>query len=193
MGDEVDLRIALFAKGVEVASSSDPSIWVSAMALITGVKPLASERAKSAHKLECDDLDVSVDGDDAIAKFAQEIGVSPVELEGAAGPSRQAPFIHLDHKYWEALKSTPGFASTAPPVLAATLLLLWDRHTKIGDITLKTCGEALKTIDLTTKNASRGFKNCDWLQIRGSLIKLNPALISKAEKLAATYCRSRSK
>lgn len=192
MSDAVDLKVSLFAKGVEVASSNDPAIWVSTMALVTGVQP-ASAGAIAAGSNGAESV-LSVPGDDdPVAKMAKEIGVSRAELDGAAGPSDQPPFIHLDHKYWESLKSVDGMARTAPPVLAATLLLLWDRYSKIGEVTLKLCGNVLKTIDLNTKNAGRGFKNCDWLQVRGSSIKLNPAQISKAEKLAAAYCSSRTK
>ena len=195
MNEGVDLRVALFAKGVEVASSTDPAIWVSTMALVTGVQPALASGPSGASKVagETGKADKGPGDDDLVAKMAREIGVSREELEGAAAPSEQAPFIHLDHKYWEALKSINGLARTPPPVLAASMLLLWDRHAKIGGITLKTCNGVLKTIDLTAKNAARGFKNCDWLQLRGNSIKLNPAQISKAESLVAAYCRSRTK
>lgn len=185
MSEEIDLKVVLLAKGVEVAESADPAIWLSTMALITGAGPVVSPSARGASQ-PLGSADPAEE--DLIDKFAQEIGVSREQLEGGAGPSTDSPFIHLDHKYWEALRTSAGTKSVAPIVLAATLLLLWDRHAKIGDVTIAICGRVLKTIDLPTKNASRGLKNCEWLQLRGNAIKLNPAMISKAEGLACKYC-----
>lgn len=189
MSDDLDLEIVLKAKGVEVATSRDAGIWLTTMGLISGVAPAPG--ISKVRENPPEEETPEKPGSDLVERFAQELGVQRIVLEGAAGPSSEAPYIHLDHRYWAALKNTTGTKSVAPVVLAATLLLLWDRHAKIGDVTLRMCGDVLRTIDLTTKNATRAFKNCDWIQLRGSTYKLNPALIGTAEELARKYCSVR--
>jgi hypothetical protein len=128
-------------------------------------------------------------GNDANSRLAKSLGITTDELEAAAGPRLEPPFIHLDAKYWEALLSKPGFGKIAAPQLAATLLLLWDRYAKIGDVDSRMCAKVLSAIAITQKNPNRAFANCPWLQVRGNRIQLNPTAISKAEALATAYCR----
>jgi hypothetical protein len=124
-----------------------------------------------------------------VLRLAKDLGVTVEELEAAAGPRIEPPFIHLDAKYWESLLSKPGYGRVAAPVLAATLLLLWNRHAKLGDIDSRMCAKVLSDIGITQKNPNRAFANSPWLQLRGDRLQLNPTSISKAEALAAAYCR----
>lgn len=189
MSEELDLEIVLKANGVEVATSRDAGIWLAAMGLVSGA-PLPAQSIKSSIPSR-DDERAEKPAGDVVSKFAEELGVQREQLEGAAGPSHEAPFIHLDHKYWAALRGSEGTKAVAPTVLAATLLLLWDRHAKIGDVSTAVSANVLKTIDLVDNHAPRAIKRCEWLQMRGNLIKLNPALIGKAEALARKYCTAR--
>jgi hypothetical protein len=186
MSNDVELEVVLKAKGIEVAASKDAAIWLTTMGLITGTTSLPSQPGATDGPMP-DPAQESA-SNDLVGKFAKELGIQREQLEGAAGPSLEPPFLHLDHKYWETLRSSAGTKATAPVALAATLLLLWDRHAKIGDVTIATCTQVLKTIDLPNTNPTRGVKNCPWIQPRGSSLKLNPALISQAEELARKYC-----
>jgi hypothetical protein len=190
MSEGVDLEIVLKAKGVEVATSRDAGIWLTAMGLISGATVTPAKTSRQPDAL-LDEVAPENPATDIVAKFAEELAVQPVQLEGAAGPSSEPPFIHLDHKYWAALRGSEGTKAVAPAVVAATLLLLWDRHAKIGDVTTSVCANVLNTIDLVDHHALRAIKRCEWLQVRSGLIKLNPALIGKAEALARKYCTAR--
>lgn len=200
--DEVEstgpnLETVLFANGVEVIRSTDTQIWLSAMAQLTGSPPPSSRDGKSETPQKEDQnaqsvRTVHVDDVSPLLKFSQELGIDLEYLEAAAGPTTDEPYLYLDAKFWEALKSRDGFGRTSPVILVATLLLLWERHAKFGDIDLKMCGKVLSNIGLTTQNASRSFANCDWILVRGKFFKLNPLSISKAEALARAYCLGRS-
>ncbi|MFL6857048.1 MAG: hypothetical protein ACJ8EB_03965 [Allosphingosinicella sp.] len=188
MGDDLDLRVVLLAKGVEVAASTDAAIWLATMAQISGqVATPPAER----HGANGGGNPPEAGGGEPIARLAQELSVDREELEFAAAPSMEPPHIQLDHKYWQALKSnTParGRGAIAPATLAATLLLLWNRHAKFGEVTTKLCSQVLSTIDVRDKNPGRAIKGCDWLQIRGNAVKLNAALINEAKAAARAYC-----
>lgn len=179
-----DLEVVLTASGVEVARTRSPEIWLSAMASITGAKPITPKPMASAESVI-----ESLNPEDPLARLAKDLGLTVDELEAAAGPRTEAPFIHLDAKYWEALLSKPGYGRIAAPVLAATLLLLWNRHTKFGDVDSRMCAKILSDVGIRQKNPQRAFKNCPWLQMRGDRLQLNPTAISKAEALATAYCR----
>lgn len=187
-----DLETILKANGAEVARSTSPEVWLSAMASISGAKPPLSA-AFVAAKASADGLleppAEKLDSGNPLGRLAKDLGLTVEEVEAAAGPRGEPPFIHLDAKYWESLLSKPGFGKVAPPVLAATLLLLWNRHAKLGDIDSRMCAKVLSEIGIRQKNPNRAFTNCAWLQLRGDRLQLNPTAISKAEAFAAAYCR----
>jgi hypothetical protein len=191
MDENVDLKVILLAKGVEVATSAEPAIWLATMSLITGQAPAKPAAVSPKAVLSANGNDAPGDASETLARFAADLQLDPQELEFAAGPSLEPPFIHLDHKYWQALRSNMparGPQALAPVALAATLLLLWNRHAKFGEVTTRMCAQVLGTIDVQDKNPSRSVKSCDWLQLRGKSVKLNAALISRAEAVARAYC-----
>ncbi|MEP1420442.1 MAG: hypothetical protein ABJK59_01570 [Erythrobacter sp.] len=192
------LELVLLASGVEVARSDDSQIWLTAMSAITGVSPQPTGPAtqmviESGGEHEALDGPIAGSGEDSlIAKFATELGVSRDQLEAAAYPTEDEPFVQLDPKYWEAFKRTTGFGRVGPSVLVATLILLWDLQIKtVGDLGTRECARVFSAIGLTDKNPTRSINNCDWLQLRGKVIKLNPSRISKAEEIAAAYCSAK--
>jgi len=191
MGKKPTLKTVLYAGEVEVASSIDSQIWLDTMAAITGDRVPAGDQ--SGHK-GSDGAGSSKrpegSGAGPVAKFAAELGVEEAELMGAASPSADTPYIHLDHKYWEALKqNTPprGVGSVPGVVLAATLLLLWNRHSNFGKVSGAMCDEALRTIGHEERNRSRSLRGCEWIQVREEGLRLNPASVPSAVKLAKAY------
>lgn len=191
-----ELQLVLSANGIEVARSKDRQIWLNAMAAITGAEAGSTAGPAASPMVDPPDsvsqASVVVSAGDPLSQFAEELGVAKESLEAAAYPSEDEPYIHLDAKYWEAFRRTSGYGRIAPSVLVATLLLLWDRRiAKMGDLGTRDCAKVFTAIGLNDKNPTRSIRNCDWLQLRGNTIKLNPANISRAEEVAATYCSAR--
>lgn len=189
MAKKPDLKISLLAGGVEVASSTDSSIWLSTMAAITGVSAAVAPAGIIPAAVGTAGAQSS-DPSDPITTFAAELEVTVDQLHGAASPSAEAPYIHLDHRYWEALKQkTPprGVGAVPGVVLAATLLLLWNRHAKMGRVTGAMCDAVLDTIGHEEKNRSRSLKGCEWIQVREDGLRLDPANTSSAVRLAKAY------
>lgn len=182
-----DLKIILLAGGTEVAHSTDHSIWLNTMAAISGLSaPRLSNLKAGTSPSQMD----AVDEKGALGVFAAELEVDVNQLIGAASPSTEAPYIHLDHKYWEAIKqNTPprGVGAIPGVVLAATLLLLWNRHSKFGKISGAMCDAVLATIDHEERNRARSLKGCEWIQVREDGLRLNPASTPSAINLAHAY------
>ena len=199
MSVKTALKIKLFAGDTLVAESDDSGLWQRVLATISTGANLKDNKENKEELIgrvesltplredEVDDKDYSAE----IKKFANEIGVTPAELVGACGPKAAAPFIHLDHHCWEALKrNTPGRGPGAisPIVLSATLLAMWFRHAKLGMAKQSEAIEVLDSINVQDKNPARGLKNCEWLQPRTDGIVLNPSRISTAVRVCRAYC-----
>ena len=121
----------------------------------------------------------------------EETGVTVDVLQGSCAPTETAPFIHLDKHHWEAMKkATPARGSKAisPIALASTLLILWKEQAKSGDSSVKEAQKVLGTVSMRDSHPHRSLDNCEWLQLRGKNIIINPAQTSKAIKLAKAYC-----
>lgn len=186
-------ELKLLVNGDEVASSKDVGLWQEVFAAInrqqsrlTGRKsetPIVEEIITEKSERESEDK--------AIASFAETLGISTDELQGACTPSKEVPYIHLDEQYWEVLKAqTPprGRGSISPATLSATLLVLWFKYAGLGRPSPADVGGVERTINLEDKARMRSIKNCSWLQIRNGKIAINPAEMSKALELAKAYC-----
>jgi len=197
------LSVVLKANEVIVAEVEDAQLWQRVLSLIdTGKSDTIAGRA--AHEAEVRSVPsdearpafrAGASGNqdaDAINGLAQQLGLAPEVVAGALSPSTEAPYLHLDLHCWEALRSqlpARGRGAVAPVALAATLLALWFRHAGIGNPTQSEALSVLGTIGLRDQNASRGLKASSWLQSRGGgKIVLNPAEISKATKIAKSFC-----
>ena len=190
------LRIILKAEDTIVAESDDPVLWQKVLASIgegtnelrgSGREPLEIQNGPPK---EDDPLRVNVTGD-LIDQFAAEISVSRSQLLGACDPTTEVPFIILNKHNWEHLKKTTpkrGIDAIAPPTLAATLLVIWKEVAGLAPPTTVETAEVLRSLALATKNIARAIKNCTWLQLRGQIIRLNPAEVSSAYGLAKSYC-----
>lgn len=194
------LKIILKANETVVAESADPQLWQSVLVAINNTTSNAANLlTKGGGNLtQNDDAGVGSlleDDKDVVSLFAKELEIHKEDLTGACGPTNEAPFIHLDGHYWEALKKqTPerGPKAIAPVSLAATLLVLWKKKVGLEAPTLKEAIAVLATINFAPKNTARAIKNCEWLQMRGKNIVLNPAQTSKALKIAKAYCLKQS-
>lgn len=192
MALKAKLKIVLHANDTIVAVSEDPVLWQRVLVSINSpeseVQMPGNDVAVSGLPPLDSDSDTSGTAADVLAK---QLGVEKNVLMGACSPSETKPFIYLDNHHWEALKkNTPARGSSAinGTTLAATLLVLWKSAAKLGDTNIKEAASVLRTINVASKNPSRSVKNCQWLQIRNSIVVLNPAETSKAIKAARAYC-----
>ncbi len=186
---KAELKIVLKADETLVADSTDPILWQKVLAAIN-IQSEASKNASLEGISQNDKYDLSFTKE-PVDQMAKEIGVSADVLKGACDPSNTKPFIHLDRHHWEAMKkSTPprGPKAISPIALAATLLILWKEKAKLGDSTIDGSQDVLATIGLSDKHPGRALNNCEWLQLRGKTIIINPAQTSKAISLAKGYC-----
>ncbi len=192
------LRIQLMADNVLVAESEDAELWRRVFTAIQrgssashGTEGL-DDFSEDAQRTAGQRVNSSSKGGEGIEGLALEVGVQPEDLEGACGPRAEAPFIHLDEHYWEALKSkTPvrGPSSISPLALAGTMLCVWFKYAKIASSpTMEQCQAVLRTINLRDANAARSIRNCSWLQARDGGVIINPAQRSKAVRLIKAYC-----
>lgn len=195
MAVKANLKIILKADDTVVAESDDATLWQKVLVAInTGT---SSTGAIDNNKDGIEDL-YNLNGlpendspDGKITSFAEELGVPVKILQGACSPSTDPPYIQLDKHHWEALKKLVpkrGTKSIADVVVTATLLVLWKDNAKLGNTILKEASSVLGTLGLNAKNPTRSINNCEWLQIRGKNIVLNPAQTSKAITVAKAYC-----
>jgi hypothetical protein len=178
----------LFAGETLVDQSTDVGLWQRVLAEIREVAAPSPVR----RTVDESPIHERVDASQTVRMFAKNVNVTPEEIVGSLSPTSDAPFIHLNSHDWEALKrNTPskGPGAVAPSVLAATALVLWQKHSAIGDVTLQTVRATISTIDLDDPNAARSVGNCDWLQTRGNRLALNPSRSSAATRLLRAYCR----
>lgn len=191
MGTKAKLTVILKADSTVVAESDDTSLWQRVLAVIQGGAPPAVISSKEKVDLP-DDLDT--DGSDkAITTFAKSLNVSVETITGALAPSREAPYLHLDHHCWAQMKKASparGPGSLSASGLAGTLLALWFKEAKM-DIqpTQALAADVLNTINVKDPNPSRGIKNTKWLQGRGGgVVVINAAEITRAIDIARSFC-----
>lgn len=192
MAVKANLKIILKADNTVVAESDDATLWQKVLVFMNSGGILTDNQDNNATKgKKYNELDDDIAIDD-ITKFAKELGVTKEVLQGACSPRIEAPYIYLDKHHWESLKkSLPerGAKSIADIVIAATLLILWKEKANLGNsVSSKEASAVLATIGLNAKNPTRSIENCEWLQMRGKQIILNPAQTSKAIKIAKAYC-----
>jgi hypothetical protein len=183
------LTLILKADDIIVAESDDVRLWRRVLGLIQGGGP--QDEGTPLHE------DEDENADKESLRFAKSLGISTDVLEGALSPSKEAPYLQLNHHHWEAFKKnfpSRGKGALNPTGLAATLLVLWFKEAKI-DIAVAQALAAgvLKTINVSDGNPSRGINNTQWLKARGGgTITINPAEISKAQAAATAFCEKRT-
>lgn len=187
------LKVQLLADAVVVAESDDPQLWHGVFAAIHSGGSLAETAPKGADSSAARSTvdDQPNPSDKTVDKFAHELGTTTEELVGACAPDLEPPYVRLDQRYWEALRTNTGSrgkSSVAPVALAGTLLCLWFTHARLGNPTIKQCQDVLASINLRDQNAARSLRNADWLQTRNGTVVVNPAQWSQAIRIAKAYC-----
>lgn len=189
MAVKARLQVVLKADELVVAESEDEALWRAAFeAIIAGRTTFTSGPPPVAPST----LSVARQATSPIEVLASELGVDASVVEGACGPSIEAPFVHLNSHNFEALKkNTPSRGPTSIPatILAATLLALWFKASDLGHVKVEQIHDVLRTLNLIDKNAPRALKNCAWFTMRGeNIVVLNPAEITRAVAVARAYC-----
>ncbi len=193
MAVKAKLRVVLMADDLTIAESEDEALWRRTFdAISTGSLP-----AVPADAVATSSIGVPPGQPDARERFAREVDVTTDDVEGACGPSSESPYLHLNPRYWEALKAnTPprGPGSVAAPVLAATLLVLWFRALELGATRVEDVHKVLATLGLQDRNTPRAIRNCSWLILRNNdtEVLVNPAEMTKAVALCRGYCLKQS-
>jgi hypothetical protein len=200
MSIKTDLRVALYAGEVLVAESIDPILWQRNLSVISGSSNEFLEQSTFSrdHHSGIDEKDTTLtrseiprSPDDRFIKFANDLDINLNTVHGACGPSLESPYLHLDYHAWETFRnSNPsrGAGAIAAPALAGTLLSLWFMNADLGIPSIPMIKSVLKTINIEDKNIPRGVRNCEWLQLRGSNLIVNPAKIAKAKSVAKAFC-----
>lgn len=191
---KADLTIVLKANKEIVAESHDVALWNTIFTAI------ATGGTEIHGKTDSNKPDSEKQGSETkngpLASFARELNVTSDELIGACAPRTSSPLISLDDTYWEKLRGFTGARgknAIAPISLTVTLLALWEKHRPDSSVaTTREARSTLNTIHLVDKNPSRSLKNCEWLQPRGGGWVINPAMRSKAVKLARAYVKQES-
>ena len=186
-------EVKLFAKGQQVATSTDVKLWQGVLAAISRSGEEGS--VVSSGFLSGSLLTDAGQIDDPVVKLAKEIGIDVSMLQGACEPQKEEPYLHLDMHCWgEWANNIPerGPASVSTTALASTLLCLWFRSAGLGNPTLQQSQNILSAIGVEGKNTARSIKNCKWLQLRGEqTLQLNPSAIKQAIETARAFCEKR--
>lgn len=209
---KASLRVLLLANEVTVAESDDPSLWQYNLAAITGgrlppeshpggktlpptqgvLRP-PDRQADAQHTNDRNGNGGAAGG--GIERFAEQLRVDIAVLEAACDPSSEPPYMHLDLRAWQEFKrntAARGTSSVPPVVMAATLLVLWFPIASLGAVTINQAQAVLGTIDARDKNPARGLRNCNWLQTRDDVIRLNPTRFNMALAVARAYCNQQA-
>lgn len=209
MSVKASLRVVLLANEIIVAESDDSALWQYNLAAITGgrmpsgpsngdgagrpmpqeVRP-AEQRGDAPHSVSNGGV---VGG--GVERFAADLQLDVALLQAACDPTTDPPYMHLDVRAWQAFKrntAARGPEAVPPVVLTATLLVLWFRIAQLGPVTISQAQAVLGTIDARDKNPARGLRNCDWLQTRDDVIRLNPAQFDMALAVARAFCNQQS-
>ena len=191
MALKTELVIRLFAGDVMVAEVADERLWQRTLAAITGTTASKEESQPEPHA----ENGTAAEGRTAqrtgsVEQFAEVVGVPITTLQAACSPSDSAPFIHLDHRHWEAFKKNfpAGPGSVGPAAATATLLALWAKHRNAAPPSVREAQAVLQTVNTRDQNVGRSIKNCSWLQRRGETISINPAEFSRATTFVRAFC-----
>jgi hypothetical protein len=182
------LKIVLYANEVPVAESEDAALWHKALGAINGLKP--SDNQQALGSLDIQGI-IPSNASDAVIKFADKLEISPDKVEGALAPQLEPSYIHLDAHTWVAFRQlvpVTGPNAVSPATLAATALVLWGRHAGIDGIGTSDVIRVLEELGIETKNVPRSLRRCNWLQLRGEQIRLNPAELLQAEAVLKAFC-----
>jgi len=195
------LLVVLKADDTVVAEVENADLWQRVLVAInSGVTTVDSPRVLYDHtkKARQDAKDPASENhapgssDQAIKKFAGQLGLEVDVVVGACDPTTSAPFLTLDIHAWEEMKKVlpeRGPTALGPIVSTATLLALWFRAAGLGNPTQEQAQAVLDLLNIRDRNPNRGIQRAFWLQARpGGVIVINPAQMSKAIGVAKAFC-----
>jgi hypothetical protein len=186
------LRVVLQADETVVAETDDANLWQHVlMAINSGSSKIDLPPIPSNLGAMPPPPPLSKSGD-ALDRFANVLGLTRAEVEGACSPHDVEPFLRLDKHCWEAMKKQTGErgpSAYSPIAVASTLLALWFKAADLGNVTQAHAQAVLGTIDTKDQNPARGIDRSEWLQSRpGGTVVINPARFSRAVTVAKSFC-----
>jgi hypothetical protein len=188
------LKVVLMADDTVVAESDDPGLWQNVLSKLYSSKN-GGGTACSTQDGEQDDTKVlsQRSSDSAISKLASALDVTEEQLIGACRPRCEEPYLTIDLHAWEKYKKgTParGRCAVGATAVVGTLLALWTHQADLADPSLAQASKVLTRLGARDSYPRRTLKNCEWLQLDGDRIKVNPANISSAKRLARAFVLS---
>jgi hypothetical protein len=192
MAVKAELRVVLMAGEHIVAESDDPTLWQEVLARLYGSFDPARAIPLQEVIGAVPGIDRASSNDASIEDFASAIGVTSEELIGACRPRRDPPHLVLDHHCWESYKAgTParGRGAVGATAVVGTLLAMWSRAADLPESKFDDAAQVLRKLGVRDSAPRRTVKNCEWLQSDGDRIKLNPARITRAQKLARAFVK----
>ena len=188
-----ELIVILKAGKETVAEVKNPVLWQKVLAAINSDSleelnsfiPGKEQSDKNTDGISLEQ-DVMV-----VENFASFLKVDVNKLVGACDPIDQDPFIQIDDKTWSKWRNrTPvkGPAAMSPIGIVATILAIWFRQLKKGNVMFSHVKRVLNNLGVQYYNPARAIRNCDWLQLRDkNQIRLNPSEIDKAIDNVRTF------
>lgn len=126
-----------------------------------------------------------------IAAFAEELEVSPQQLQAALRPETAPPYLSVNPHHWAHFKERAprsGRSATNDVQFVAMALSLWFRHLDRSPPALADVRLAVRQSQLTTKNATRSIENAPALQRQGEAVSVRPTEFLLARNVVRTLC-----
>ena len=126
-----------------------------------------------------------------LAAFAEELEVSPQQLQAALRPEAAPPYLSVNPNHWAHFKERSprsGRSATNDVQFVAMALSLWFRHLDRSPPALADVRQAVRQSQLTTKNATRSIENAVALQRQGETVSVRPTEFLLARNVVRTLC-----
>ncbi len=126
-----------------------------------------------------------------LAAFADELEVTPQQLQAALRPEPAPPYLSVNPHHWAHFKERSprsGRSATNDVQFVAMALSLWFRHLDRSPPALADVRLAVRQSQLTTKNATRSIENAPALQRQGETVSVRPTEFLLARNVVRTLC-----
>ncbi len=185
--NEPIFKTVLYVDDKVVATSNNLILWQS---VLSSIKCNDSQPLNAINKSENKDNESKAILS-PVEKFAKEIDIEVDLIKDALNPTMETPFIHLDMKTWENYKKQFANKRALPDVvIVGTILALWKKSANLGDVMQKDVIAVLKQLNISSNNATRSYKNCEWLKYESNKIILMASKFSLAQNMLIEYCKS---
>lgn len=126
-----------------------------------------------------------------LSAFADELEVTPVQLQAALRPEPTPPYLSVNPHHWAHFKERSprtGRSASNDVQFVAMALSLWFRHLDRSPPTLADVRLAVRQSQLTTKNATRSIENGPALQRQGETVSVRPTEFLLARNVVRILC-----